>query len=128
MHVCDPGYTALGVRSCIKIVNKPDTWLGALMYCVREGANLVSVSNRKEQTQLMKLAPRGAWLGLSDILHERRFAWIDKNPLTFINWRRGQPNNAGGQQDCVWQRPDSLWDDVRCSGKKAFGCQKKMIN
>ncbi len=58
------------------------------------------------------------WIGLSDRVgvapnaQEGEFAWVSGEPLTFVNWRRGQPNNSGNSEDAIYLfRNDSDWSD-----------------
>lgn len=38
------------------------------------------------------------WIGLSDRLHEGKFAWSDGvSPVLYTNWADKEPNNADGQ-------------------------------
>ena len=61
------------------------------------------------------------WLGLNDIEDESIWRWSDGSPTSFINFKDGQPNNFGDQnEDCVAMIPPSLtttglqWGDTIC--------------
>ena len=44
------------------------------------------------------------WIGLNDMNTEGTYTWIDDNSIASIDssyWYPGQPNNFGGNQDCV---------------------------
>merc|ERR1711953_885598 len=65
---CPPGYTDIG-RVCVE--------------------------SQQEQDDLYTLTgTTGAWIGLTDFLDEGEFGWTDGSPLTFTNFRAGQPNNG----------------------------------
>lgn len=36
----------------------------------------------------------------------------------------GEPNNAGGNEDCVEMRTDGRWNDVGCGASRRFACKK----
>ena len=66
----------------------------------------------------------GAWIGFNDIHREKHFVWV--NPAghnnRYTNWRRGEPNNSGGNEDCtaVIKSWNGQWNDENCNTKKAF--------
>ena len=118
-----------------------DTWLDAVEGCKAEGAILASVTSAEEQTQVRvsgqsyshvgqfqleaMMSSDGAWIGLSDVLQEGTFAWRDGSELTYTNWKTNNPNNANGEQHCVWARgDDGTWDDIVCRRTEEYICQK----
>ena len=104
---CPPGYTDLG-RVCVEVVTGPANYLSALTDCERRGASLATVRSQQEQEALSALTgSAGAWIGLTDLMVEGDFAWVDSSPLTFTAWREGQPgqpNNNNNNQHCTWIR------------------------
>lgn len=52
------------------------------------------------------------WIGLSDTLHEEKFAWSDGvSPVLYTNWADKEPNNADGQvRRSIWG-PNSEFDN-----------------
>lgn len=46
-------------------------------------------------------------------------------PLSYTNWSPGEPNDAGGDEDCAVLRFDTFkWNDYICGGKIFYICQK----
>ena len=87
------------------LVPGPANYLSAILGCERRGAVLASVTSQQEQDGLYSLTgATGAWIGLTDFLDEGSFSWTDGSPLTFTNFRSGQPNNGNNNQHCVWVR------------------------
>lgn len=44
---------------------------------------------------------------------------------TYFNWRSGEPNSYGGQENCVeMHERDGQWNDGVCTGHKSFICEK----
>ena len=120
--LCDESYVPLS-NKCIRIFPEPATWLSALITCAQNGGNLLSIVLPGDQDVMRYIT--GTWIGLSDIQGEGHFFWSDGSSLNFTNWRRNQPNNAGGNQHCVVVRHDGFWDDVKCSRLLPFVCQKQ---
>jgi len=63
------------------------------------------------------------WLGGERV--NSKFAWVDgplqgitfqDNVSQYSNWASGEPNNAGGREDCVVQnlKESTGWNDVNC--------------
>ena len=85
----------------------------------------MTVESQEEQDALYALTgPTGAWIGLTDFLDEGQFSWVDGSPVSFSNFRGGQPNNANNNQHCTWIRPDGFWDDITCKKQEQYVCQK----
>ena len=47
----------------------------------------------------------------SDAAEEGDWLWMSGEPKLYTNWRAGEPNNAGENEDCVVTRPDGMWND-----------------
>merc|ERR1711874_28181 len=121
---CPTGYTDLG-RVCVEVVAGPANYLSAILDCERRGGTLATVESQQEQDALYALTgSTGAWIGLTDFLDEGEFAWTDGSPVTFSNFRAGQPNNGNSNQHCTWIRPDGFWDDITCKKQEQYICQK----
>ncbi len=67
-----------------------------------------------------------AWLGATDLVTENTFLWPDTTPLTFKNFRAGEPNNGdgNGQEDClvIEGGKGGTWDDRPCALVLAYVC------
>ena len=106
-------------------------WTEAEDFCKLEGGHLVSVTSKaineyivdgKNQRKISSL-----WVGGTDKKEEGIWTWTDCSSFkdhTFTAWAQHQPSN-GKDQDCVDHRSKS-WNDVECSGEKAFLCTKKL--
>ncbi|OPL21548.1 fc-e cd23 receptor, partial [Mytilus galloprovincialis] len=74
-------------------------------------ASLATVDDAKTQqflTDLMiKINSIGMYIGLNDLVTEGEFHWISNGKqATYFNWGPSQPNNRGGNENCVAMRVD----------------------
>ncbi len=85
------------------------------------GANLVSIQSGAENTCIGSSLVANSlndyvFIGLTDETLEGTFVWLDDEPLGYSNWASGEPNDNGGDEDCVQIFPDGSWNDLPCSG------------
>ena len=49
------------------------------------------------------------------VFQEGHWVWESSGvPFTYTNWRSGEPNNSGGNEDCVYKYYD-YWNDDVCT-------------
>ena len=67
-----------------------------------------------------------SWIGLTDEGHEGKWTYVGTNTSAwYTNWRRTQPNNLGGVENCaVLLIPTGFWNDKRCFQKSPYICQR----
>ena len=65
------------------------------------------------------------WLGSSDLDEEG--TWVDNVPwiAETAGWKSGEPNNAGGDEDCALMLSNGDWNDVPCGNyhENGFACR-----
>jgi gliding motility-associated-like protein len=94
----------------------------AQAYAQTFGANLISVQSASENADLVQaLSNQGysgevIWIGYTDEITEGSFVWYDGSPMAYSNWAPGEPNDAGGVEDCTQIYPDGSWNDLNCAG------------
>jgi len=60
-----------------------------------------------------------------------KFVWkiMDRPvyPMSYENWRRGEPNNVNDRVQCVfmWENVFYKWNDVSCHNKYCFVCERR---
>ena len=51
-------------------------------------------------------------------------------PLSYARWTSGEPNNEGGNENCVHMYVNgggkSYWNDINCNNKYGYICQIKL--
>ncbi|XP_075962489.1 C-type lection lectoxin-Enh3-like [Anarhichas minor] len=120
---------------CYKYVSTRMTWADAELYCVSEGANLVSIHSLEEHNFINFLiknfdpAEGRTWIGLSDTQKEGRWMWSDGSAVKFVFWHGGEPNNVAGVEHCVHYNfgPELRWNDIPCSHEHTFVCASRTI-
>uniref|UniRef100_A0A3P9JMY0 C-type lectin domain-containing protein n=1 Tax=Oryzias latipes TaxID=8090 RepID=A0A3P9JMY0_ORYLA len=109
------------------------TWAEAESFCRSIGANLASVRNHFENTELLSLIKqrqgryKPAWIGGSDAQTNGVWFWSDGSNYQYTNWCPNEPNNHNGQQKCLQMNfsDRKCWDDVECWIRRPFICIKK---
>ncbi|HYC55255.1 MAG TPA: C-type lectin domain-containing protein, partial [Candidatus Binatia bacterium] len=89
--------------------------------CVLLGGHLATLTSPDEAIAVWAHADgvdtRNYWIGLDDLTTEGAFDWVTDEPFDYGNWHSGEPDNAGGREDCVtmnrWR--DATWTDERCT-------------
>lgn len=62
------------------------------------------------------------------LLFSAGFQWIDRSPVQYTNWRKGEPSTrgwAGNSENCAEVfLSDGKWNDEDCNSKRLFVCEK----
>uniref|UniRef100_A0A8C2ILN4 C-type lectin domain-containing protein n=1 Tax=Cyprinus carpio TaxID=7962 RepID=A0A8C2ILN4_CYPCA len=104
------------------------SWSNSRQYCRDRGADLVIINTEEKQVSFERV-----WIGLSDTENEGIMKWVDNSTLKQGFWLKGEPNNYGGNEDCIqlnfnrgktgWS-PLNSWNDMICSEKIKGICEK----
>ncbi|KAL1272052.1 hypothetical protein QQF64_031068 [Cirrhinus molitorella] len=67
------------------------------------------------------------WIGLFKV--NNSWQWSDQSNSSFRYWNTGEPNNAGGNEDCVVIEPKTVdkWNDSPCNDKHPFVCYEDKL-
>ncbi|XP_030844665.1 alpha-N-acetylgalactosamine-specific lectin-like [Strongylocentrotus purpuratus] len=128
--------------SCYGYFRNPVNFKSALKVCrtVKNGtADLVSIHSEAENAFVYNLwlaeelyLGQLLWIGYYQHADSDPFTWIDGTPDNYTSWEPTQPDNNGGNEDCVafWRQSaaddvDKHWNDVFCGSVTApFVCKK----
>jgi len=93
-------------------------WYEAGAACTYLGGNLASVADEDQDEWVMwhlyELDFSDAWIGMHDISSEGTQVWSDGTPVEYTNYHDGQPDDWGGNEDCMtlaW----FAWNDLDCN-------------
>ncbi|MBN3322308.1 PGCA protein, partial [Atractosteus spatula] len=105
------------------------SWPEAQRFCRERHTDLVSVRNQRENEKIKETAKGNeVWIGL----YRGDWKWSDQESLSFQNWARGEPNNAGGTEDCATVFLDDSnrgkWNDNFCTVLCPFICYDGELN
>src|SRR5580698_8044752 len=85
----------------------PDTWANCEAQAEKLGGTLAVIKNAAEQDWTFSTfgnyggASRGYWIGYRRQWPGGPFAWITDDKADFADWDSGEPNNTGGNENCV---------------------------
>ncbi|XP_056299422.1 C-type isolectin Sp-CL4-like [Pseudoliparis swirei] len=129
---CGDGWTHIDATRCVKYFQTPKSFDDAEEYCNTTGGAIVTFHS---PTQMMRATcvtlhdnpePELFWIGV--IRSGEGFTYTDGSEFKNSNWYPGQPDNAGGQENCVEMnyKDWGLWNDANCAEKNNFMCIKTM--
>ena len=90
-------------------------WVNQEAEAVTLGGHLVTINDVAENTWLWDtfgIDGTGLFFGFNDVAIEDTFVWSSGEPVTFTNWRFGEPNNVDGNEDFGELGSDYKWNDV----------------
>ncbi|RXN29659.1 butyrophilin subfamily 1 member A1-like isoform X1 [Labeo rohita] len=107
-------------------VNQLKNWRDAQRYCRQNHIDLVSVRNHNDNQQVERIMNDNhiskAWIGL----FRESWEWSDLSNSSFRYWNTGEPNNAGGDENCAAtkQSNQAKWNDIPCYIPLPFVCHE----
>ncbi|XP_059422833.1 hepatic lectin-like [Carassius carassius] len=112
---------------CYFVSNELKSWSDSRQYCRDHGADLVIINTEEKQRLISSLVSERVWIGLSDIENEGNMIWVDNSTMNQTFWFEEEPNNAGGNEDCIELIPSETilnWNDLPCSENRKGICEK----
>lgn len=84
-----------------------DTWENAQKDAERMGGHLATIRNQGEQDWVFNTfgsvggTNRSLWIGLREVETEGNYQWVSGEPVTYLGWGLGEPNNFGSGESFV---------------------------
>ncbi|XP_028447360.1 ladderlectin-like [Perca flavescens] len=128
---CPPGWRQSGCR-CFAFYMPAKPWLDAENFCQTAGGNLASIHSDAEHGFIKDFikqvtgTDRPAWIGGFDSVQEGTWMWTDGSNFNYQSWAGGEPNNAGGAENCLVMNYKENWNDVGCTNLASFVCSKNL--
>ena len=51
------------------------------------------------------------------------FAWTDGTSFSKTFWNTGEPNNLGGNENCLHSWASGMWNDISCTNAFHYVCK-----
>lgn len=106
------------------------SWDDARTSCAAIGGDLLVLEADAEQAAIIAIVepvpagPGGWFFAINDRTTEGTFLWPDGSVPTFTAWGVGEPNDAGGNEDCgELDLAAGTWNDIPCTDLRAFICE-----
>ncbi|KAG7221458.1 hypothetical protein INR49_017227 [Caranx melampygus] len=108
-------------------INKSKTWDEAKSYCRDKHTDLAIVYNMSDMKRLQCSAGSSpeAWIGLRNRTGEKMWRWSlpgVKYKEDNGKWSNNEPDDPGGNQDCVWMDSAKRFHTLTCSNNNSFIC------
>ncbi|XP_052090448.1 neurocan core protein-like [Mytilus californianus] len=140
---CDAGYFGVNCKdsctgsgwifyetTCYYFSSGTASWQNARTDCNNRNGKLAEPDTSVEISFLRNKANEFGgtfFIGGTDSLSEGSFKWVSsQTSITITDWYTGEPNNGGGEQDCVCiaYYHSYRWDDIDCSKTERYICEK----
>ncbi|MEY2540112.1 MAG: trimeric autotransporter adhesin [Verrucomicrobiota bacterium] len=88
------------------------TWPQARNFAADRGGYLAAITSSAEDQFVKSLFPEGLAAVIGGYRDDLGWHWLTGEPFTFTDWAAGEPNNAGGVENCIqFIGSDGTWND-----------------
>ncbi|XP_067219578.1 mannose-binding protein-like [Chanodichthys erythropterus] len=99
----------------------------ALKICSDAGAKIVLPRSEDENKVITSmqaaLESTSVYAGATDRQKEGHFVDMSGQPLTFTNWKKNEPNDHKGAEDCTGINESGVWNDINCDAVLHVVCE-----
>lgn len=117
---------------CGRTATSKATWVGAVGSCTSSQRGcIVTITDQLEQDCIAAATapefPDAVWLGLHQNTGATEpdgdYLWQCGDSALPPAWLAGEPDNAGGVENCVAMNDGGSWLDLNCGGTARFVCE-----
>ncbi|HYD46808.1 MAG TPA: lectin-like protein [Terriglobales bacterium] len=105
------------------LIFTPKAWFDAAITASAKSHNglqghIVNIDDAAEQAFVLQLAASydiasGIHIGLSDVLNEGVYRWINNSQIaSYFNWSGGEPNDSGNEDFVMMSMGSGTWNDI----------------
>ncbi|MFN3199056.1 MAG: lectin-like protein [Bradymonadia bacterium] len=102
------------------------TWSQGRSLCQGLGLDLVAPANHQHRDALYEAIRRGpdrdVWVSLSDQTEEGVYVGPEGEVPGYLPWDPNQPDDAGGNEDCVELKRNGRYNDLPCTANRSALC------
>lgn len=123
---CPEGWSSFN-DICYTFSRQRKGWFFAKEACYSVDGKLAEPKTSDQVNFLFSLTQgTRVWIGVTDRFTEGSYVWdSSREPVSYLPWEPGQPNNFLIDQDCVEIiDTDPLFNDKPCFAEDAFVCEK----
>ena len=102
------------------------TWEEHRVYALISGYELASIENTTENEIVTGLIENLGNLWIGGSRESGTWSWSDRTSWNFENWNTGEPNNAGGNENCLEITSNGKWND-RNGNDRLFAVYKRVM-
>ena len=111
------------------------SWEDAQTYCESMGGHLATITSAEENdfiySYIVECGYRNAYFGLTEKNNEGEWEWVTGEPVEYLNWHSGEPNDENGHENYAmfyYKFSDGTWNDGdfgqgTVDGEKNFICE-----
>ena len=91
--------------------------------------NFATVESASESVFIRNLTQEAVWIGINDIAQEGVFKNYHnlQNVSSILNWAASEPNNGGGDEDCV-ATGSGIYSDKNCESFARVLCEVLVLD
>ncbi|XP_028415346.1 E-selectin-like [Dendronephthya gigantea] len=108
--------------TCYSFQTSKKTWVEANKSCKILGGQLATIDRYSlNQFLFNHWQKKRVWIGIKK--SNSKWCYPDGKPSPYLRWNTGEPNNVGGNEDCVEMWENGHWNDAPCTLARPFICE-----